>query len=413
MSESSLSESSLPLHAIASPAEAVAAMVQRVGAVDTERVPLSHATGRVLAEPLLADRPSPAVDVSAMDGYAVRLAELKPGRHPVAAEVRIGREPPACRGGVVRIVTGGAVPPDADAVIKREDVRELEDGLEIDAAMLARVQPGAHIRRRGENVDAGDVVIGAGRAIAAPIAAALASFGVAEPLVRRRVRVGVLVTGDEVVAVGGAGASPTPWELRDSNGAALSSMLGSCTWVETVGPVHARDDLAALEREIESLLARCDALLMTGGVSVGDRDFAPAALRGAGARTLFHRLPQRPGKPVLGAITARGQPIFGLPGNPLSVMVTARRMAMPVLARLAGLAEPAAPALVQLEQDPGKRLELWWHRLVRCAGPGRAALVESMGSGDLASAARSDGFIEVPPGACGAGPWPFYAWSCS
>lgn len=395
-------------HAFASPEEAIAAMLRRVQVVETERVPLQHAAGRVLAEPLVADRHSPAVDVSAMDGYAVRLADLAPGRHPVIAEVRIGREPPACRAGVVRIVTGGAVPPEADTVIKREDVRELGDAIEIDAATIARMRPGQHIRRRGENIEAAEEVIGPGRTLAAPLAAALASFGADRPLVYRRVRVGVLVTGDEVLA---AGSSPTPWGLRDSNGPALRCLLGSCRWIEAVEQEHAGDDPDEIGRAIESLLARCDALLMTGGVSMGDRDFVPAALRGAGATTMFHRLPQRPGKPVLGAITARGQPVFGLPGNPLSVMVTARRMAMPVLARVAGVADPAGPAAVEVDNDPGKRLDLWWQRLVRLTGPGRGSLVESRGSGDVVSAARSDGFIEVPPGGCGSGPWPFYAWS--
>lgn len=403
-----MSGSRAALAGFASPAEAVAAMLERVRPVETQRVPLAEASGRVLAAPLAADRPSPAVDVSAMDGYAVRLAELTPGRHAIGAEVRIGREPPACEGGVVRIVTGGAVPRGADAVIKREDVRELDGAIEVDAATIAGVQPGAHIRRRGENIGAGEEVIGAGRVIAAPVAAALAAFGEAEPLVHRRVRVGVLVTGDEVVA---RGTAPAVWELRDSNGPALACLLGMCPWVETVGPERAADEPGEIQRAIEALLERCDALLLTGGVSMGDRDFVPPALRAAGATTLFHRLPQRPGKPVLGAITGRGQPVLGLPGNPVSVMVTARRMAAPVLAKLAGMVEPAGPALVRLESDSGRRLDLWWQRLVRIVGPGRATLVEGLGSGDVVAAARSDGFVEVPPGEGGEGPWPFYAWS--
>lgn len=400
-----------PVSAYASPAEAVAAMLERVRAVGTERIGLRDASGRVLAEAVRADRPSPAADVSAMDGYAMRVRDVAAGRHAVAGEVRIGREPPPLAGRVLRIVTGAPVPAGADAVVKREDVRELGDAIEIDAGVLAALRPGANIRRRGENIGAGDEVIGAGSVIGPASSAAMACFGVREPLVHRRVRVGILVTGDEVLA---AGADPSPWELRDSNGAALRSLIGACAWAEAVGPRRAEDEPGPLRGAIESLLSECDALIVTGGVSMGDRDFVPAALEAAGVEVLFHRIPQRPGKPVLGGITRGGerggQPVLGLPGNPVSVLVTARRMAGPVLAKAAGGAEPPPP-LVKLESQWGKRLGLWWHRPVRLSGPGRAVLVEGKGSGDIVSASRSDGFIEVPPGEGGPGPWPFYGWA--
>lgn len=394
-----------------SPAAAVHALAERAARAGTERLPLAHAAGRVLAEPLKADRPSPAADVSAMDGYAVRLSGLSPGRRPVAAEAMIGREPPALdetAAGVVRIVTGAPVPPGADAVIKREDVRELGEAIEIGEATIAAAHPGLNIRRRGENIAAGDEVVGAGRAIDAAVAGALACFGVAEPLVFRRVRVGVLVTGDELL---GPGETPSPWRLRDSNGPALAALLGPCAWAEVVGPRRAPDEPEAVRSAAAALLAECDALLVTGGVSMGDRDFVPRALEEAGAEILFHKLPQRPGKPVLGAVTRDGKPVLALPGNPVSVLVTARRMACPVLARVAGLADPPAPSLVTVEGGSTKRLDLWWHRPVKVTGPGRARLVEGMGSGDLVSAARGDGFVELPPGETGPGPWPFYPWT--
>lgn len=395
-------------YAFASPAAAVEALCVRVRAVGTETVGLEHAFGRVLARPVVADRASPAADVSAMDGYAVRRSDLRPGRHAVVGEVRIGRVPPPLVGGVLRIVTGAPVPEGADAVVKREDVRELGGEIEIDADAAARVRPGANIRVRGENIGAGETVVSGGRVIGPAEIAALACFGVAEPRVHRRVRVGVLVTGDEVL---GAGEAPSMWELRDSNGPALRALFGACGWAEVVGPRLAADEPRAVRRAIESLLAECDALVLTGGVSMGDRDYVPGAVMEVGAQVVFHRLPQRPGKPVLGAVMPDGRPVLGLPGNPVSVLVTARRIAAPVLAKAGGIDGCASPPLVKLEAGPGARFDLWWHRPVRLVGDGRAVILEGKGSGDIVTAARSDGFVEVPPGEAGPGPWPFYGWA--
>jgi molybdopterin molybdotransferase len=391
-----------------SPADAVAALAVLVQAVGTERIPLAEATGRVLAEAICADRPSPAVDVSAMDGYAVRLSSLGAGRRAVAGDIAIGRAPPSWPGaGVLRIVTGAPVPEGADAVVKREDVEEHGEAITISGACLASLRAGMNIRRRGENCAAGDEVVAAGREIDAPAAGALASFGRALPCVFRRVRVGVLVTGDEVIE---ASSSPSPWQIRDSNGSAVAALLGRAGWLQVAAARRAVDEPGMLRDAVSGLLDSCDAIVMTGGVSMGPKDFVPGVLAGLGARVVFHRVPQRPGKPVLGAVLPGGQPVLALPGNPVSVMVTARRMAVPILARLAGLSGEMPPAQVRLSNADGKRLNLWWHRPVRIGGLAIAELIPGMGSGDVASVARSDGFVEVPPEQAGEGPWPFYPW---
>lgn len=378
--------------------------------VAEERIPLGEATGRVLAEAVLTDRPSPAADVSAMDGYAVRLDEARrSGTLPVVGEARIGAEPPPLpEGAALRIVTGAAVPPGADTVVRREDTRESETKVEFPASAAQKYQPGANIRREGENAPAGTEVVGAGTVVTPAVAGALASFGCARPRVRKRVRVGVIVTGDEVLP---ADSIPSRWQLRDSNGPSLRALLGQIAWIEVMEQQRCGDDREELRRVVETALERCDALLLTGGVSMGTRDYVPSVLEEAGSRIVFHRVPQRPGKPVLGAIGPAGQAVLGLPGNPVSVLVTARRMALPALRRLAGFTDEPIPPVVTLPEPDGKRLDLWWHRLVRLTGPGAAALVEGRGSGDIAAAARSDGFIEVPPGQSGPGPWPFYAWT--
>jgi molybdopterin molybdotransferase len=367
-----------------------------------------------LAQDIIADRPSPSVDVSAMDGYAVRLADLARGTLQVSSEVRIGSRPPALAEGMaVKIVTGGAVPPGAEAVIKREDVREREGpvGAEIDvpAHTVHALRPGVNIRRRGENIGEGQVVASACVEVTPPVAAALACFGVAGPLVRRKVRVGVLVTGDELV---GHDESPNEFQLRDSNGMTLAAILLRPAWIHVEAIARCKDDPNSLYDALKTLLNSCDAVILSGGVSMGDRDFIPVTIARAGAQKIFHRVPQRPGRPVLGAIKD-GKPILALPGNPVSVMVTARRMVVPVLGALAGLSiAPAFATPARLTNADDKSIELWWQRPVRRAQAlGEVELLPTMGSGDIPALAQSDGFIELPPHAKGPGPWPFYAWA--
>lgn len=392
-----------------SPAAAIDAILEHVRPVSTERVPLDAAPGRVLAQEVGADRPSPACDVSAMDGFAVRVAEARGASLPVAGEARIGRPPGALpSGAAVRIVTGAPLPSGADAVIKREDVTEREGRIEIDPDAARSLRPGDALRRMGENAPPGKTVLTPGRLIAANHAAALASFGSATPLVHRRVRVAILVTGDELLPVD---STPQAWELRDSNGPALSAMLATLPFVEAAPRRHAPDDLDLTTSEIRDAVATADLVFITGGVSMGDRDYVPRALQDLGARTIFHKLPQRPGKPVLAAVFPGGVPVMALPGNPVSVLVTARRIGMPVLRRLAGFQAPKdVPPLVTLAPADTRTIDLWWHRPVQVTGPNRATLIANMGSGDVAGVAASDGFVEVPPGQSGAGPWPYFCW---
>jgi molybdopterin biosynthesis enzyme len=153
-----------------------------------------------------------------------------------------------------------------------------------------------------------------------------------------------------------------------------------------------------------------DALLITGGVSMGDTDHVPQSIRDAGGRIAFHRIPIRPGKPMLGAIGPRGQLILGLPGNPVSVAVTFRRYGFPLLQWLAGVdREPWVPT-VEIENPDGKTLDLVWFRLVRRTGDGVVALLTNRGSGDIAALGMSDGFVEIPPGANSQGLRRYFDW---
>ncbi len=397
-----------------SPGGAVEAILALVRPVGGEVVPLAEAHGRVLSAPVRTDRPSPAVDVSSMDGFAVRRKDLSTGRLAIAGEVRIGSEPPRMPAGAgggpacLRLVTGGAVPDWADAVVKREDVREGPDAIEFDPSLAQRVKPGAYVRRRGENAAAGDEVVPSGTLITPAVAGALSAVGLASVPVHRALRIGVLITGDEVLPTD---APPSPWQLRDSNGPALSALLHARGWIGGVEAHHIDDSEARLDALLAALLPRVDALLLTGGVSAGGHDYVPGALARAGVGAVVHGVPHRPGRPILAGVTADGRPVLGLPGNPVSTIVTARRMGMPVLARRAGLVGLPPRPVVSLSNPDGQSLHLWWHRPVRMVGPGLAALEDTRGSGDLIAAARTDGFVEIPPGESGAGPWPYYGWS--
>lgn len=375
---------------------------------------MGHLRGRVLAEDVRLDRDSPPHDHSAMDGFVVRMADLERGTLPILGEVRVGAAPPPwpAAPGVFRIVTGAAIPgssaagaaPAADpapaAILKREEVTEAADGraITLPPALAARVREGEHIRRRAENAPSGSVVLRAGELLTPGAVGALASATSRRPALHRRVRVTLITTGDELAP---PGAEPDPHQIRNSNAPALAALLEGCGWLHLCAAAHVADSAAGIARALQDALSS-DAVILTGGISMGHRDFVRGAVEEAGGRILFHGLPQRPGKPILGALVPRGDAapcvVFGLPGNPLSALVTTRRIALPVLAACGGATRLPAPPRVRVLEPDGRTLDLWWHRPVRMDPSGGVRLVDGRGSGDVISGGRADGFIEVPPG---------------
>jgi len=408
-----------------SPSAALDAVRAHLVALSTELVPLAHSTGRVLADVVCADRASPALDMSSMDGFAVRHADLgmmaSDTGLPIAtganSEASIGHAPVDMHPGhTIRIVTGAPIPLGADAVVRHEDVRVAGNHALLQIAPSA-VTRGAFIRRLGENALKGAEILLPNTLIGAAEIGALATFGAADVRVYRRVRVAIIVTGDELVT---SDQTPKPWEIRDSNGSVLASLLGARAWIEVVAYLHAKDDADGLAATVASALELADAVILTGGVSMGHHDHVPHVIERLGATTVFHRLPQRPGRPMLAAVlpaTSARPPrlILGLPGNPVSVMVTARRLGIPMLGRLAGLAdnEFAVPHR-HTDGDDGAQLGMWWFRLVceRVApnGERRLHLLPTKSSGDVAAAATSAGFVEIAPNQSAAGQNPFYPW---
>lgn len=390
------------------PEAAVQALLERLSVVGSERLPLREAAGRILAEPLLADRDSPPADVSAMDGYALRRCDLDQVRLPVAGEAPMGSAPPPLPiGKALRVFTGACVPLEAELVVKREDVEESSDAIGIPEAL--RGSPfGQFIRRQGENLKAAQTVLEAGIPISPPVAAALGSFGQSEVLVHRRVRVTLLITGDELEPTH---SMPPPWRIRDSNGPGLQSMLSQLAWARKVERRSIGDTLPAVSAALEQALTASDAVILTGGVSMGQYDHVPDAVRAAGGEIVFHRLPVRPGKPALGAVGPQGQLILGLPGNPVSVMVLAYWLGLKALGRCAGLSRPGLPhGCVRLEAPVVPWNGGLGFQLIELLGAGRGRIIASRGSGDLVAAARASGFIVVAPGAAPDSCFPFFSW---
>lgn len=296
----------------------------------TELVPVDEALGRFLAAPLLARRTQPAADLSAMDGYAM-LADDLVGPWQVIGESAAGHpwNDPVRRGTAVRISTGALIPAEAGVVIVQEDITRTGNTIALSGD--GPNPAGKHIRRRGLDFHEGDELFAAGTRIgAAHVALAIAAGHEALP-VRRRPRVVIIDSGDELAPANGSGALH---QVPASNGPMLSAMIASalpCD-VRRIGPVA--DDLSDLAHAFASA-ADADVIISTGGASVGDHDLVRPALESLGAQIDFWRVAIKPGKPLLVARRDR-QLVVGLPGNPVSSFVTAFLFLLPLLRSLSG-----------------------------------------------------------------------------
>jgi len=316
-------------------AEAQARLLALGEPVATERVPLARAAGRWAAEDVHASRTQPAATLSAMDGYAIRFADL-PGPWTVIGESAAGR-PFTGRvgpGEATRIFTGAAVPDGADTVLIQEEAAR--DGT---ALMLAGEGPRArsgNTRPRGLDFHANDLLVSAGERLT-PARVALAAIGGHGALtVHRPVRVAIAATGEELVAPGSTQLAENTAKLPEANGVMLSALLADLP-IELIDLGILPDDLAVMRDAFRAV--RADLLVTTGGASVGDHDLVRPALEAAGGSIDFWRVALRPGKPMMAGRLGTAI-VLGLPGNPVSAFVTALLFVRPVIARLAGAADP-------------------------------------------------------------------------
>jgi len=312
--------------------EAVSIIAARVTAVqDIETVSLTAADGRILAKEISAPLPLPPFTNSAVDGYAVRgrdLAQLEEQAFPVVGRVQAGAaaQGPVEPGHAVRIFTGAPMPQGADTVFMQEDVR-LDQGRVV---LPAGLKPGANVRVAGEDIPAGHSALAAGQRLRPQDVALAAAFGLTHVEVRRRIRVAVFSTGDELVS---PGASRGAAQLFDSNRFMLMAMLVrlGCE-VSDLGIL--RDDRVSLASALKSVAGTLDLILTTGGVSTGEEDHVKAAVESVGTLVLW-RMAIKPGRPVAMGIIG-GTPFIGLPGNPVASFVTFVHVVRPTVLALAG-----------------------------------------------------------------------------
>jgi len=306
--------------------EAHAHIHPNLRALPTKVVPLTGALGRTLAAAVTSPGPLPPFRNSAMDGVALRAADVPgvPTALPLAFEVAVATpERPLPAGACARITTGQPLPPGADAVVPVERTKETDAGVWV----MRKVTQGQHVRPAGENMAAGDTVIGSGQVLTPAAVSLLAAVGAAEVTVRQRPQVAILVTGDEIVP---HTQTPPPGAIRDSNGPDLQGRVQMAGGEACV--VHAGDRRPALRQALASLRS-ADVLVVSGGMSVGRDDLVREVLAEMGTTWHFHRVRQRPGKPMSfghwGAV-----PVFGLPGNPVSSAVCFEVYVRPALAQM-------------------------------------------------------------------------------
>lgn len=378
--------------------DAQALILEKTVPLGAEEVALTRALNRTLAEDIRANRDLPPYDVSAMDGFAVRAADLAeaPKILQVIEDIKAGDTPQMTvqRGQCARIMTGAPLPSGADAVTRVEDTRAQTDG---SVAFLVPPKPGTDIRRKGENMRAGETVLTAGETVTPGALGVLATVKQAWVKVHRQPRVAILSNGDELEAL------EEPFDSRkipDANSYALMAQVQSLG-IEPALLGIARDKPDELAQYLKRGLG-CDALLISGGTSVGVHDHVRPTLAALGVDIHFWRVEMRPGHPVAFG-TKEGTLVFCLPGNPVSGMVCFEQFVLPALRRLMGcrrLFRRAIPArLTQAIKTKSGRTEFIRATLSRNdAGDCVATPVASQSSGDIRSMARADALIVAPSG---------------
>jgi len=373
--------------------QALAAILARVPPVSAERVPLSTAAGRVLAVPLIAGHDQPPFHASAMDGYALRAADISAGtalRVIGMSQAGAGFAGAVGPGEAIRIFTGAPLPAGVDTVIMQEEAVREGDMVRF----TAPARPGHSVRPKGNDFAKGDVLIEAGARLTPMQIAVAAAANQAELMVARRPRIGLLATGDELVL---PGAALGPDQIVASNSFGLAALLAPYAEnIEDHGIVGDEDALLRA-RLAEAFAAGPDILITTGGASVGEHDLVQDALKDLGVSLDFWRINMRPGKPLMFGTRGRTL-VFGLPGNPVSAMVTAIMFIKPALRAWLGAPEPGYWRLPLAGPTPpnSARRHYMRARLIHTPDGPQVLPISQTDSGHTSSLAHADLLIAQP-----------------
>lgn len=379
---------------------AVARILAALPSPQRELVPLSEAAERVLVESVASPADLPPFDNSAMDGYAVRAAEVRgatpvtPVRLHVRAKIPAGEnfQGQLAPGECARLFTGSPMPGGADAVVMQEDTRP-DPAHATEILICDSVAEGEYVRRRGGDVQRGERLVETGTVLTPGAISLLSATGIAQVSVGRRPVVGLLATGSELRE---AGEPLVPGQIYESNRAMLAALVTRAGGVPKIFPL-VPDTLAATQSALERAFAESELVVTSGGVSVGEMDFVKAAFEALGGEMQFWKVAMRPGKPfVFGRLGEKF--LFGLPGNPVSAFVTFLLLVRPALRRWQGEREVALPTHPAVLGEPLANTGDRRHFLrVRVDREGNAFSAGKQASHALASLAAADGLVDLAP----------------
>ena len=382
--------------------EAVARILATVPPPTSENVPLADAHHRVLLEQVVSPIDLPLFDNSAMDGYAVRASDVATASADTPVRLRVigkvaagsssGSELPS--GAAIRLFTGSPLPVGADAVVMQEDTR-LDAGKPDEVSILDGCKPWENVRLRGEDLRNGTMLIDAGECLTGGQLALLAAAGITRVNVARQPVVGLVATGSELRE---PGANLAAGQIYESNRIALAAFTKTVGAIPRIFPL-VTDDLESTRRALETAFEKCDLVITSGGVSVGEMDFVKRALTEAGGELQFWKVAIRPGRPfVFGRW--KEKLLFGLPGNPVSAMVTFLLLVRPALLKWQGATHTVLPAysgiLGESLSNPGARRHFM---RVKVSTEGKVYSAGVQASHLLSSLATANGLVDLPPNA--------------
>jgi molybdopterin molybdotransferase len=384
---------------VLTPAEAEKLVGERLQCLPIESLPLAQCAGAVLRENVYAERDQPPFDRVAMDGIALHSDAVRGGsRNYKVQAVQAAGDPAltlASHAVCIEVMTGAVLPADCDAVIPFEQIENSNGDVELGAAVA--VEPWQNVHRRGSDSRQGALLLTAGQRLSAPEVAIAASAGMARVRVSSQPMVVVISTGNELVE---PGEPILPHQIRRSNVYAVVSALRRLGF-QRVADDHVRDEADALRERLKFHLDTHDVLILSGGVSMGRFDLVPRVLEELGVEVVFHKVAQRPGKPLWFGVAPSGAAVFALPGNPVSTLVCLARYVVPAL--FASMGQSGRPAeKIALDAPVTVKVDLTFFMPVKVSiddwGRAWASPSPTNGSGDFVALAGTDGFVELPPG---------------